>query len=279
MSDILKTIITERLNDAHDASLKVPVETLQQQAASNTLHRSLIDQLSPGGEKDRKVRIIAELKKASPSAGLLCEDYNPVLTAREYELSGAVGISVLTEPRHFLGSDEDLQEVCNAVKLPVLRKDFICDPYQVYESAVLGADVILLIAAALDFHLLHELYSLALSIGLETIIEVHTVEELERVLPLAKGIIGVNSRNLRTLETDLSVAKELAVSIPPDRIAIAESGIKCRKDIDELQSLGYNGFLVGESLMRSGDISMELRTLMGQANQNLLEKPSEHKSS
>ena len=202
------------------------------------------------------------MKKASPSAGLLCKDYNPADIAREYERSGAIGISVLTEPRHFLGSDDDLCQVCKAVSLPVLRKDFICDKYQVYESAVLGADVILLIAAALDSYSLKELYTVALSIGLETIIEVHTLEELDTVLPLEKGIVGVNSRNLRTLKTDLSVARELVRSIPSGRIAIAESGIRSRKDIEELQALGYKGFLVGESLMKSANFGTQLRTMI-----------------
>ena len=275
MKDILKTIVNERLNDAQEARKKIPIEILKQHEKSITMRRSLIDRLAVYSGTDcqdyqhgtahgfRQACVIAEVKKASPSAGLLCKDYNPADIAMEYERSGAVGISVLTEPRHFLGSDNDLCQVCKAVSLPVLRKDFISDQYQVYESAVLGADVILLIAAALDSYLLEELYTVALSIGLETIIEVHTLEELDAVLPLERGIVGVNSRNLRTLKTDLSVAKELAVSIPSDRVAIAESGIRSRSDIEELQALGYKGFLVGESLMKSADFGAHLKSLIG----------------
>ena len=261
MKDVLKTIVNERLKDAQEAGKKTPIETLKQQAESITTHRSLINQLAVS-HGSRQACVIAEVKKASPSAGLLCKDYNPADIAREYERSGAVGISVLTEPRHFLGSDDDLCQVCKAVGLPVLRKDFICDKYQIYESAALGADVILLIAAALDSYSLQELYMVAISIGLETIIEVHTLEELDTVLPLERGIVGVNSRNLRTLKTDLSVARELVRSIPSGRIAIAESGIRSRKDIEELQALGYKGFLVGESLMKSANFGTQLRTMI-----------------
>ncbi len=264
MSDILQTIMAERLNDAQTAGLQIPLETLQKQAGLIAVHRSLIELLKQGDKTGGRLTcIIAEVKKASPSAGLLCRDYNPVDIAREYEKAGAVGISVLTEPRHFLGSDEHLRQVHHAVNIPVLRKDFIGDPFQVYESAVLGADVVLLIAAALDANVLRNLYHIALSIGLEVIIEVHTREELEKVLPLEKGILGVNSRNLKTMKTDLSVASAMAADIPADRVAIAESGVKTRKDIEELEALGYKGFLIGETLMKSADISIQLKSLMG----------------
>ncbi len=213
--------------------------------------------------QSRQAGIIAEVKKASPSAGRLRESYDPAAMARMFEQAGAAGVSVLTEPRHFLGRDEDLKQVRQAVNLPILRKDFVADPYQVFETRALGADVILLIAAGLENSLLKQLYCMALNIGLDVIVEVHTRSEMTRALPLDQAIIGVNSRDLNTLKTDLAKARELAPMIPPGRLAIAESGIKSRNDIDDLLALGYSGFLIGETLMKSGNVTATLCTLLG----------------
>ena len=170
---------------------------------------------------------------------------------------------MLTEPRHFLGCEEHVREVRDAVSLPVLRKDFMCDSYQLHEASAWGADLILLIVAALDPHLMRDLYEEAVSIGLEVLVESHTGRELEKALELEAAIVGVNSRNLKTLKTDLAVARELASEIPEGRYAIAESGIKTRADIDSLLAVGYQGFLIGESLLKEGEPGENLALLIG----------------
>ena len=207
--------------------------------------------------------MIAEVKKASPSAGLLRPDYRPGEIALAYAEAGASGVSVLTEPAHFLGSEAHLREVRQAVELPVLRKDFMCDAYQIVESAAWGADVVLLIVAALDSGSLRELYEAAISLGLDVLAEAHTAGELEAALGLEQAIVGVNSRDLGTLRTDLAVARALAPLIPKERLAVAESGIRTGSDICELARLGYDGFLVGEALMAEGDPGATLRRLRG----------------
>ncbi len=207
--------------------------------------------------------IIAEMKKASPSAGLLRPDYDPVAIALGYASNGACGISVLTEPIHFLGSGEHLRAVRAVTDLPILRKDFICDPLQITESAAWGADVILLIAAALPDTRMQALYVQALEHGLEVLAEVHTAEELQRVLSLPEAIIGVNSRNLKTLETDLATAHALAALIPVERLSVAESGISRRDQITALEAVGYDGFLIGETLVRRDDPGGGLAPLRG----------------
>ena len=197
--------------------------------------------------------VIAETKKASPSAGLLCKDYDPAATARRYEAAGASAISVLTEPRHFLGRGKDLALVREAVSLPLLCKDFMVDPLQIAYAAAWGADVILLIAALLTDSEMREMNGRAADLGLEVLCEAHTLEEVERSLKLEGVMIGVNSRDLKTLKTDLAIARNLGAQIPADRMAVAESGIRTAAEIQELMGLGYRGFLIGESLLRGGD--------------------------
>lgn len=255
--NILQSIMVERRRDVEAARHEVPIETLRDLAAGRT-HHSLTQRLRCASG----TCVIAEIKKASPSAGLLRDDYRPEEIACAYEKAGATGISVLTEPRHFLGSEQHLRDVRKAVDLPLLRKDFLCDVYQVYESVAWGADVVLLIVAALDRSLLRTLYEEAIKCGLDVLAEAHTRREIEVVLDLERAIIGINSRDLKTLSTNLSVARELARSIPPDRLSIAESGIRKRADIEELEALGYNGFLVGEALMREKDPGVKLRELL-----------------
>ncbi len=207
--------------------------------------------------------IIAEMKKASPSAGLLRPDYRPVEIAGVYAAAGAAGLSVLTEPRHFLGSAEHLRAVRAAVELPILRKDFTTDPYQVLEAAAWGADVVLLIVAALEVDALRRLHATAMELGLEVLAEAHTAAEVECALTLDGAIVGVNSRNLKTLKTDLGVARELAACIPRGRLCIAESGMSRRAEIEALAGVGYQGFLIGESLLASTDPGAKLRELRG----------------
>jgi indole-3-glycerol phosphate synthase len=264
--NILESIIAERRADVEKARQQISVDELRKKARGRT-HHSLVRRLN---ESDRP-HIIAEIKKASPSAGVLRQDYDPAEIAHGYAEAGASAISVLTEPRHFLGGEQDLREVRSAVNLPILRKDFLCDVYHVYETAAWGADVILLIVAALKKKLLRELYNEAVDCGLDVLVEAHTRAEVEAALDLDKAIIGVNSRDLKTLKTDLAVARELARAIPKGRLSIAESGIKTRKDIEELEVLGYRGFLIGEVLMKASDPASALRGLTtagSKANRN-----------
>lgn len=255
--NILEQIVAERRTDVERRRSSVPERELSRRAGRRT-HHGMAKALSGFAVP----RIIAEVKKASPSAGLLKPDYDPAATARAFAAAGAAGISVLTEPLHFLGSDEHLVAVRNAVDLPVLRKDFVCDEYQVLEAAALGADCILLIVAVLSDRELAALYACASGLGLDVLVEAHTRDELTRALELDGAIVGVNSRNLKTLKTDLGIARELAAHIPAGRLAVAESGIRTAAEVRELMGLGYRGFLVGESLARSADAGDAVRALL-----------------
>jgi len=260
MNDFLEKIISERLLAINEAKKTIPTADLRERAISRRPERSLLAALrsAPKG----RANIIAEMKRASPSEGTLRPDLEPKKLAREYAKAGAAAISVLTEPKYFLGKDQDITDVRRAVKIPILRKDFTVDPWQVYQSALFGADVILLIAAALDLPLLNKLYMAACEARLETIIEVHTLPELKTALQFEKAIVGVNSRNLKTLKTDLGIAMELAKHIPKRRIAIAESGIRNRSDIERLTEAGYRGFLIGTSLLKAESPGAALKNLM-----------------
>ncbi|MBM4144174.1 MAG: indole-3-glycerol phosphate synthase TrpC [Lentisphaerae bacterium] len=252
--------MAERRADVAQAKRDVPAELLREFAAPRA-RRGLAEALAGG----RGTRIIAEMKKASPSAGLLRAGYRPEAIARAYAEAGAAAISVLTEPRRFLGSGEHLGAARRVTELPVLRKDFLCDVYQVTEAAAWGADAVLLIAAALDDGAMRELYAAAMDLGLDVLAEAHTAAEAERVLRLERAIVGVNSRDLATLKTDLGVARRLAALIPGDRLSVAESGIRSRADIEDLEARGYNGFLIGETLMTAADPAAKLRELAGTA--------------
>jgi indole-3-glycerol phosphate synthase len=206
-------------------------------------------------------RIIAECKRRSPSRGILRAAYDPAAHAAAYAANGAAAISVLTEPTFFDGSLAHLEAVRAAVRLPVLRKDFVVTSYQVHESAAAGADAILLIVGALDDASLRSLHALALDLGLAVLVEVHDGEELERALGAGARIIGVNSRNLKTLDVDLDVTERLAPLIPDAAVAVAESGIRSGADIRRFAALGYDAFLVGERLITQPDPGAALRKL------------------
>jgi indole-3-glycerol phosphate synthase len=208
-------------------------------------------------------RLITEIKRASPSAGLLREPYDPAGLARSYESAGATCLSVLTEQDYFQGSLEDMATVRAACTLPILRKDFMVDPYQVAEARAFGADCVLLIMAALDDGMAVTLEAAAQHYGLDVLVEVHTIAELERALSLlATPLLGVNSRDLKTLRIDLAHAEHLRGMIPADRLAVAESGIKKPDDIRRLQQAGYHAFLVGEALLRAPDPAAATRVLL-----------------
>lgn len=257
--NVLTRIMLERKKDVATARRQVSLNELLWEAEKRTQYRSLVDKLRTAPQP----RIIAEVKKASPSAGSLRPHYDPTAIAQAYVSAGAVGISVLTEPHHFLGSLDDLRRVRKVVDVPVLRKDFMADSYQLVEAVAWGADVVLLIVAALEPGHCGVLYREARELNLEVIVEVHTAEELSVALACEDAIIGVNSRNLKTLQTDLDIARELARMIPDDRLCIAESGIRTTEDLEGLQAAGYDGFLVGESLLREPLPGRALRALMG----------------
>jgi len=199
--------------------------------------------------------LIAEIKKASPSAGVISPDFDPVRQGLDYEEAGAQALSILTDEEYFQGSLRYLTAVRSQVEIPVLRKDFIISPLQVYESVITGADAILLIVAALEQKELHELHQLATSLQLDVLVEVHDIREMDIALDIGAEIIGINNRNLKTFEVSLDTTRELAPEIPADALGVCESGIKTAEDVDLIRAEGIDCFLIGETLMRSGDIT------------------------
>lgn len=213
--------------------------------------------------------LIAEIKKASPSKGIIRADFDPVYIASSYQSAGATCLSVLTDQPYFKGSDEDLEAVKNQVHIPVIRKDFMLTPYQIFESRALGADCILLIMAALDDATVKILYKTATDLGMDVLIEIHDEDELTRAVKLDPMMIGVNSRNLKTLEVNIQTAFELVQKIPASIIRVAESGISTNTQLQSLLEAGYDAFLVGESLMREDDISLAVKKLLGKSPESV----------
>lgn len=207
--------------------------------------------------------VIAEVKKGSPSKGVIRTDFDPLSIAETYQEHGATCLSVLTDEHFFMGHLQYLGQIREAVGLPLLRKDFICDPYQIYEARVAGADAVLLIAAMLDARQLAEYNALAVELQLDVLLEVHDERELEMALATSCELIGINNRNLQTFETDLATTERLMPRIPSGHFVVAESGINDRADVVRLQQAGAGGFLVGEALMREADIGAKLRELQG----------------
>ena len=259
---ILDTIIERTRADLASRRLAVPVPALEAQLADA---RAVLP-FAPALRRpaDGQPTIIAELKKASPSKGLIRPDFQPARLAQELVAAGASALSVLTEPHFFQGSPDYLAEVAPQVPIPCLRKDFIVDEYQVIEARVLGASAILLIAAALSDGLYSRLFALAGELGLGVLTEVHDEAELDRVLPLGVDVVGVNSRNLKTFHVDLAVAARMLDRIPASQVRIAESGVKDGADMRRLVAAGADGFLVGETLMRAPSPGVALRALLAE---------------
>jgi len=220
------------------------------------------------GNRNRPLALIAEVKKASPSKGLIREDFNPVALAKGYEAAGADCISVLTDVEYFQGSNQFLSDIKSSVSLPLLRKDFIIDALQIYEARLIGADCILLIVAILTDQQLSEFYDLAKELGMDVLIEVHDEEELERVLHMNKAtLIGINNRNLHTFETKLETTAKLIEKMPPHVLKISESGILSNADYEYVRSAKAEGLLIGEHFMRQGDVGAAIEALMGKVEQ------------
>jgi indole-3-glycerol phosphate synthase len=209
-----------------------------------------------------RINIIAEIKRASPSKGTINDSINVTETAKAYKAGGACAISILTEEQFFKGSLDDLRVARDAVDLPILRKDFIVDDFQIYEAAAAGADAILLIVAALGFENLRDFQTLARELGLDALVEVHTAAELEIATEIGARLVGVNNRDLRSFDVSLDISRELIKHRPTGALMIAESGLSKKEEILELRSLGFDGFLVGETLMRAGNAVQTLEALV-----------------
>ncbi|WP_297453422.1 indole-3-glycerol phosphate synthase TrpC [Ferrovum sp.] len=262
MSDILSAIMATKAQEVAAAQVRVPLAQLKEQVFDAPPLRDFTAALRDRVQVGQSA-VIAEIKKASPSKGVLREDFDPAAIARSYAGNGAACLSVLTDREYFQGSAAYLQSARAACSLPVLRKDFLCSPYQVYEARCMGADAILLIVAALDLAHLHQLESLGHALGMAVLVEVHDERELALALQLDSPLIGVNNRNLRTFETRLETSLELRAEIPEDRLMISESGIATPADVTTLREAGIHAFLVGETFMRAADPGAMLARLMG----------------
>ncbi len=260
MTDILQRILATKREEVAGRSAQLPLPELRARSADMPPARGFSRTLT-ARVADRQPAVIAEIKKASPSQGVIRPRFDPPAIARSYEAAGATCLSVLTDEPYFQGADAYLQQARAACALPVLRKDFVIDPWQVYEARVLGADAVLLIAAALDDGLLRELLDLAESLGLDALIEVHDENELERALATPGPLIGINNRDLRTFAVSLDTSLRLREGVPEGRLLVAESGIRTPEDVARLRGAGIHAFLVGESFMRAPDPGAELARL------------------
>jgi indole-3-glycerol phosphate synthase len=258
--DILQKILARKTEEVAACAARVPLSEIRQLAASSDAPRGFVAAL------ERRIAagqagVIAEIKKASPSKGVLRAEFDPPAIARSYAAGGAACLSVLTDIDFFQGADAYLQQAREACALPVLRKDFMLDPYQVYEARAIGADCILLIVAALADTQMAELAELADQLGMDVLVEVHDAEELERALKLPCRMLGINNRNLRTFETRLETTLELLDQIPSDRLVVTESGILVPSDVALMRQHQVNAFLVGEAFMRADDPGQRLAEL------------------
>lgn len=260
MADILKKILKRKAEEVAERSAALPLREVSQRAAAMPAARGFVEALE-AKIASGDAAVIAEIKKASPSKGVMRADFQPAAIAQSYEQAGAACLSVLTDRDFFQGDDSYLQQVRAVTTLPVLRKDFIIDDYQIYEARALGADCILLIVAALGDAQLREFAGLASHLGLDVLVEVHDGAELERALQLDVHLIGINNRNLRSFETRLATTLELLERIPPERRVVTESGIHTPQDVALMREHGVQAFLVGEAFMVAPDPGAALTAL------------------
>lgn len=261
MPSILKEIIEEKHREVKANSAAIPLSVIENVIADETEHaRGFYNALAHKIQYSENA-VIAELKKASPSKGVIREDFQPIPIAKSYEENGAACLSVLTDKKFFQGSELYLDTVKSVSSLPVLRKDFIIDEYQVFESRAMGADCILLIAACLSYEELLHFTRIAYDLGMDVLVEIHNLQELDKIAGLPVRMVGINNRDLNTFEVDLSITTELVAQLPKEILAIAESGIHTREDVAVMNSVGIKSFLVGESLMREDDPGEKLAEL------------------
>jgi indole-3-glycerol phosphate synthase len=260
MSDILQRILARKREEVATRKARVPRALLESQVAHAPPLRPFADAIAANIRAGLPA-VIAEVKKASPSKGVIRPQFDPAAIARSYAAGGAACLSVLTDVDFFQGDDAYLQQARAACALPVLRKDFVIDPYQVIEARVLGADCILLIVAALDDMRMVELADLAADLGMDVLVEVHDIDELERALQVPARLLGINNRNLRTFEVSLETTLALRGAVPRDRILVTESGIASPADVQRMRASGVDAFLVGEAFMREAEPGAGLRRL------------------
>jgi indole-3-glycerol phosphate synthase len=261
--DVLKKIITYKKEELAATKSRVPFRELKPRLTDLSATRGFLKALRTTSDAGRTA-IIAEVKKGSPSKGVIRADFDPAAIADTYAANGAACLSILTDEHFFLGNLDYLSGIRNVVDIPLLRKDFIFETYQIYEARAAGADAVLLIAAMLDLSALRDFSALARELGLDVLLEVHDENELETALCTDCRLIGINNRNLHTFVTDLGTTERLLRLIPQDRFTVSESGINTRDDIVRLRQAGTGAFLIGESLMREADIGAKLRELLGE---------------
>jgi indole-3-glycerol phosphate synthase len=258
MTGVLGAIVEHKRQELADRRRRIPLDDLRRRAADAEPPRGFLRAL-----RGPRIRLIAEVKGASPSAGTIRTGIDPAAVARGYEAAGAAAISVLTDARYFHGADAHLAEARRAVGIPILRKDFVVDPYQVYEARAIGADAVLLIAAILSREELAELQGLAQELAMAALVEVHDETELDRASAVRAMLVGINNRNLDTLETSLEVSRRLRPRAPKEATVVAESGIETRAQVEEMERLGMHAVLVGTALMRAPDPAARVRELLG----------------